>query len=275
MLGKRNVKYGCIFRPLQEPRRKTRGLAQSFTTPVFCTAEQNDRQPSYRRYRGRHWPPSPLLPLQPVPWLHDSRWNGSARCHCWLCLCGSLLTTINQDIGPSVDISWVSMTYTLTIAVGLMYVFTTPGGAFAPAIGESFVRNTSSGWRGVFYVLIAIDAVALLCFTQFYWPPRFRDKHGGQSKWTYVRQFDYIGTLLFVAGLLLFLMGLTWGGSRYPWGSSYVIATMVVGGVLFIAFILWGCYAPIHQPSSSVPQLLGTLTGVVQGDPMSISGVNT
>lgn len=62
----------------------------------------------------------------------------------------------------------------------LMYVFMTPGGAFAPAIGESLVRTTSAGWRGVFYVLIAINAAALLCFTLFYWAPTFREKHGSQ-----------------------------------------------------------------------------------------------
>ncbi|RAH54316.1 TRI12-domain-containing protein [Aspergillus piperis CBS 112811] len=235
-----------------------------------------------------------------------------------------LLAIINQDIGPSADISWVSLTYTLTIAVGLtliggttdiflgrryifigggvlgtvgsivcaradsvntligdmtliglaastrvsyfyvvaelvpmkyrfaanslMYIFTTPGRAFAPAIGESLVRTTSAGWRGVFYVLIAINAVVLLCFTLFYWPPTFQEKHDSQRKWAYVRQFDYFGTLLFVSALALFLMGLSWGGSRYPWLSSYVVATIVVGGLSFIAFILWEWYGPTRQP---------------------------
>lgn len=86
-------------------------------------------------------------------------------------------------------------------ANSLMYVFMTPGGAFAPAIGESLVRTTSAGWRGVFYILIAINDVALLCFTLFYWPPTFRKKHGSQRKWAYVRLFDYFRTLLFVSGL--------------------------------------------------------------------------
>ncbi|GAQ47668.1 trichothecene efflux pump [Aspergillus niger] len=156
-----------------------------------------------------------------------------------------LLAIINPEIGPSADISWVSLTYTLTIAVGLtligrttdiflgddtflsaavintligdmtliglaastqvsyfyvvaelvpmkyrftanslMYIFTTPGRAFAPAISESLVRTTSAGWRGVFYILIAINAVALLCFTLFYWPPIFQEKHDSQRKFT-------------------------------------------------------------------------------------------
>ena len=51
---------------------------------------------------------------------------------------------------------------------------------------------------------------------------------------------DYGGILLFTAGMLLFLMGLSWGGSLYPWKSAHVIATLVVGLVLLVGFILYG-----------------------------------
>ncbi|KAL6229334.1 hypothetical protein BDW75DRAFT_235289 [Aspergillus navahoensis] len=234
-----------------------------------------------------------------------------------------MLALINQEIGPSPDITWVSLTYTLTIAVGLtligrmtdifgrryifigggvlgtmgsiicsraqsvntliagmtliglaastqvsyfyvmaelvpmkyrfagnglMYVFTTPGGAFAPAIADAFVRNTASGWRGCFYVLIAINAFALLCFVLFYWPPSFRDKHAYESKKKYIIEFDYVGVVLFAGGLLVFLMGLSWGGSRYRWDSAYVVASMVVGGAAFSAFIAWECYGAVKEP---------------------------
>ncbi|PYH65808.1 MFS general substrate transporter [Aspergillus vadensis CBS 113365] len=158
-------------------------------------------------------------------WLDDSVRLGLLAAIAGFAFPAPLLAIINQDIGPSADISWVSLTYTLTIAVGLtligritdifgrryifigggvlgtvgsivcaradsvntliggmtliglaastqvsyfyvvaelvpmkyrfaanslMYVFTTPGGAFAPAIGESLVRTTFVGWRGVF-----------------------------------------------------------------------------------------------------------------------------
>ncbi|KAF9886950.1 hypothetical protein FE257_010691 [Aspergillus nanangensis] len=233
-----------------------------------------------------------------------------------------ILSLINQDIGPSPDLSWVSLTYTLTIAVGLtligrttdifgrryifigggilgtvgsivcaragsintmiggmtliglaastqvsyfyvvgelvpmkyrfaanglMYIFTTPGGAFAPAIATAFANNTPVGWRGVFYVLFAINLVALLCFAFFYWPPAFHDKHADGTVRSYLRQFDYVGVVLFVGGLLTFLMGLSWGGTRYPWASANVIGTIVVGGFVFCTFIAWECFAPLHQ----------------------------
>lgn len=51
---------------------------------------------------------------------------------------------------------------------------------------------------------------------------------------------DFVGIVLFVAGLLLFLMGLSWGGQLYPWRSAHVIATIVVGLVLLIVFGFYG-----------------------------------
>lgn len=40
--------------------------------------------------------------------------------------------------------------------------------------------------------------------------------------------------------MLLFLLGLSWGGGQYAWSSGRVIATMVIGVVTLIAFVLYG-----------------------------------
>lgn len=48
---------------------------------------------------------------------------------------------------------------------------------------------------------------------------------------------DPIGTLLFLPGIVCFILALQWGGATYPWDSSRVIALFVVAGVLIIAFI--------------------------------------
>ena len=62
------------------------------------------------------------------------------------------------------------------------------------------------------------------------------------------KDFDFIGCILFTAGLLLFVMGLSWGGSLYAWKSSHVIATIVVGSLCLIAFFLWEIYMPLKEP---------------------------
>ncbi len=50
---------------------------------------------------------------------------------------------------------------------------------------------------------------------------------------------DYGGQFLFLFGMGLIILGLTWGGASYPWGDAHVIAPLVVGSVLVILFGFW------------------------------------
>lgn len=63
-----------------------------------------------------------------------------------------------------------------------------------------------------------------------------------------VKEFDYIGAFLFVTGFIVFLLGLSWGGSVYAWKSAHVIATMVVGGITLIIFALWETFGKLKEP---------------------------
>jgi uncharacterized membrane protein len=72
-------------------------------------------------------------------------------------------------------------------------------------------------------------------------------KHGNPRR-KYLKEFDYGGTFLFILGMLLFLMGISWGGSYYPWKSVHVIVTLTVGFLLLVAFVLYELYMPIKQP---------------------------
>ena len=64
-----------------------------------------------------------------------------------------------------------------------------------------------------------------------------------KQKLQQLKDLDYVGIVLFVGGFTTFLLGLSWGGSAYPWKSAHVISTMVVGGLVTIAFILWETFA--------------------------------
>ena len=55
-----------------------------------------------------------------------------------------------------------------------------------------------------------------------------------------IREMDYGGIVLFTGGLILFLLGLSWGGTLYPWSSAHVIATLVVGILTLIGFVFYG-----------------------------------
>ena len=55
---------------------------------------------------------------------------------------------------------------------------------------------------------------------------------------------DFLGIFLALAGMTVVILGLTWGGREHPWDSAHVIATLVVGTVVSISFVLWQWKGP-------------------------------
>ncbi|KAK0854847.1 hypothetical protein LTR91_017753 [Friedmanniomyces endolithicus] len=240
----------------------------------------------------------------------------------WVLPSNSLLL-INESIGPSPQISWVALAYTLGLAVGFLIVGrlsdifgrrwffiggnflallsgilgavakdvnTLIGGnilgglagavqisftvaiaelvpnkhrplwvgaiffssfefaCFGPVLAQVFVANTASGWRVSYFINIAVSTMAVTCFYFFYHPPTFQLLHEDRTKMQQLKRQDFIGLLLFTGGLILFIMGLSWGGGTYPWNSAHVIACIVVGFLTLVAFVLWDAYGHHGDP---------------------------
>lgn len=53
---------------------------------------------------------------------------------------------------------------------------------------------------------------------------------------------DWIGGFLFVSSTCSFLIGLTWGGSQYPWSSWRTLVPLIVGFGGIIATVMWERY---------------------------------
>jgi MFS family permease len=133
-------------------------------------------------------------------------------------------------------------------ANAVMYVFVIPFAGAGPAVSKAFILYTSVGWRGCYYTMIAVNFASGVLFYFFYHPPTFSEKFRNRSRRQQIQEFDYVGTFLFLGGLILFLLGLSWGGSVYPWKSARVLATMIVGFVTLVAFTLWECFAKLKEP---------------------------
>ena len=129
-----------------------------------------------------------------------------------------------------------------------LYIWSLPISGLGPAISKAFILYTSSSWRWCYYLMIIVNALSGTLYFLFYHPPTFNMKYKNRSKMQQFKDFDFIGCILFTAGLLLFVMGLSWGGSLYAWKSSHVIATIVVGSLCLIAFFLWEIYMPLKEP---------------------------
>ncbi|CAK7238471.1 hypothetical protein SEUCBS140593_010722 [Sporothrix eucalyptigena] len=139
------------------------------------------------------------------------------------------------------------------LGLALLYPFCVPLSGVGSIISFAFLDHTRIGWRGLYWVLLSCNVVNLILWSFFYFPPSFTKKHKDDdedirhvSYW--LRHFDYVGTLLFTAGFVLFLLGLSWGGSVYPWKSAAVITSIVLGAALLAVLALWEIYAPLREP---------------------------
>ena len=67
---------------------------------------------------------------------------------------------------------------------------------------------------------------------------------GGKSKLKQLKTLDWMGIVLFSTGLVVFLIGMNWGGSAYPWKSGHVLGALFAGFGTLVAFCFWEAFAP-------------------------------
>jgi hypothetical protein len=108
-------------------------------------------------------------------------------------------------------------------------------GTFGPLMGRGLAENAT--WRWLFILGEIAGLIAMVGTVIFYRPPRriFQDR----TKRQVLYELDYLGIFLYTAGVTLFLLGLGWPGTQYPWRSAAVIAPLTIGGVLFLCTFVW------------------------------------
>lgn len=113
-----------------------------------------------------------------------------------------------------------------------------------PSIARAFILHTGAGWRWSYYLGIIISTLSGVLYQFFYHPPTFNQLHvGGKTRWGMFKEMDFGGIFLFISGTVLFLIGLSWGGQAHPWKSAAVISTLVIGGLLLVAFCIYGMFS--------------------------------
>ena len=108
---------------------------------------------------------------------------------------------------------------------------------FAPAslYGQLLAKKS---YRYVGLIIGVLSLVALTIIAIWYKPPP-RENSLGLTKKQILSRIDYVGSFLGIAGVILFLVGLNWGGQDYAWSSAHVITTLTLGLVLIVAFFIW------------------------------------
>jgi hypothetical protein len=118
---------------------------------------------------------------------------------------------------------------------------------FGPIIARSFILHTAAGWRWSYYLGIILSVIAIVLYQFMYHPPTYTQLHvHGKTKRQQMAELDYGGIFLFTAGMVLFLIGLSWGGTVYPWESAQVLCTLIIGIVTLVALGLYESYFVKH-----------------------------
>ncbi|KAJ9621393.1 uncharacterized protein PV06_04796 [Exophiala oligosperma] len=153
-----------------------------------------------------------------------------------------------QEMGFACIMEFIPNKYRLT-ALGL-YGTSAIMCIFAPLITYVFIAHTSITWRGAYWYMCAFHGVAGIFLFCFYRPPSFETKHKTDrvSRLSLVKEMDYVGLFLLVAGCTLFLVGLNFGGRRFPWKSAQVIAPIVVGFFSLVLLFVWDFNANLKYP---------------------------
>ncbi|KAK4057264.1 hypothetical protein OIO90_001761 [Microbotryomycetes sp. JL221] len=129
----------------------------------------------------------------------------------------------NQRAHVQTAVNWVAGLASIAALIGM---------------GAANQNDPVNGWRWVFRTLLILDAVILIGFAAFYFPPprtASRDKLMDR-----IKALDWIGYGLLLAGLVPFLMGFAWAGdSNYGWKSAHSYGPVAVGGAILIACVLY------------------------------------
>lgn len=110
-------------------------------------------------------------------------------------------------------------------------------------IARSFISNTSSRWRWSYYLGDIFGTITLFLYHFLYHPPKYSQLHvAGKTKWEALKEMDFGGIFLFVSGCVLFLIGLSWGGTAYPWTSPQTLCTLILGLATLASFVIYGMW---------------------------------
>ncbi|KIW16893.1 hypothetical protein PV08_04083 [Exophiala spinifera] len=119
--------------------------------------------------------------------------------------------------------------------LGLVTFFVIP---FVPYVMYGQLLSTYHTWRWGMWISLIYNGIAFVGIALTYFPQAAR-RGDGASKMQILKSIDYVGGLLSIIGLTLFLVSLQAGGYSHPWSSAYVLCNLLIGIALILGFVVW------------------------------------
>lgn len=120
------------------------------------------------------------------------------------------------------------------------------GGILGPVIGGVFAEHLH--WSMIFWINLPLSAAALALLL-----PKMKNIPVYHRR----RRVDWLGGLLLMASAVVFMLVLTWGGTRYAWLSPTIMAMISASVALVFAFVWHARNA--EEPFLPLPLLGGTV----------------
>ncbi|OCK82586.1 MFS general substrate transporter, partial [Lepidopterella palustris CBS 459.81] len=137
-------------------------------------------------------------------------------------------------------------------ALGAFEMCALPPGAFGAIMGNAIAAHTT--WRWVYWVPFILNTAGLFAVFLFYRPKNQYIREEGKTVMQELFDLDWMGFFLYGNGLLLLLLGISFGGNVFPWyeKSAGTICLIVIGALLLVAFgfyeYYWDQIFPLFPP---------------------------
>ncbi|KAF2105339.1 major facilitator superfamily domain-containing protein [Lophiotrema nucula] len=116
-----------------------------------------------------------------------------------------------------------------------------------PIIGGVLVQNGQ--WRWIFWLPLPFCGLAFIILPIF---SQLKERSTSPIL-PMLREFDWLGFLLFAASIVSILLGVTWGGVTHSWSNVKSFLPIQFGLIGFIVFLCWSWFSPLRPTVNVAP----------------------